>query len=434
VLVAAGADLAVALSVLTLVVVCASLMGLAPGLAAALASFLAGNYYFTVPYHTFAIRRGDDLVALVVGVSIAMVVGAVAGRLNALRARATASEREAMVRVAFVDELVAGAEPAIALDALARELVELFDLASVTIASETAVGRATGGTAPRGARTIESGPVRVELVLGRRLDSGELRSIEALSASLASALEARRLDAESRDNEVRSEIDRSRAAFLTATTHDLQTPIAAIKAGIGVLLRAGPRLSDTDREKTLRVAYEEVNRLENRVSKVLQLTRIRAGALRPNAVPVGITDVVGGALPGVGTERDGPDVVVDIRPEIPSVCVDPLMLEHIVANLVENALRYAPPPPPVAVTAARVADTVELRVVDHGPGVPEADRDRVFDEFVRLDAGGSGTGLGLAIVRAFVAANHGRVWYECTPNGGATFVVSFPIAPEGRER
>jgi two-component system sensor histidine kinase KdpD len=433
VLVATGADLAVALSVLTLVVVCASFMGLASGLVAAVASFLAGNYYFTAPYHTFAIRRGDDLVALIVGVSIAMVVGAVAGRLNVLRARAAASEREAMVRVAFVDDLVAGTEPDVALDALACELVELFDLASVTITSESVVGRATGATVRRTTSVIETGPVRVELVLGRRLDTGEVRTIEALTASLASALEARRLDAESRDNEVRAEIDRSRAAFLTATTHDLQTPIAAIKAGIGVLLRAGPRLSDVDREKTLRVAYEEVNRLENRVSKVLQVTRIRAGALRPNAVPVGMTDVVGRAVPAAPEEQGGTDVVVDIGPEIPPVCADPMMLEHIVANLVENALRYAPPPPPVTVTAARRADRVELRVIDHGPGIPEADRDCVFEEFVRLDVAGSGTGLGLAIVRAFVAANKGRVWYECTPNGGATFVVSFPIAPEGRE-
>jgi two-component system, OmpR family, sensor histidine kinase KdpD len=431
-LVAAGADLAVAVSVLLLAVVGASVLGYAAGLAAAVAGFATLNYYFTPPQHSFAIDRTDDLVALVVFVAIAAIVGTGAARLNEVRTRAQRGEREALLRLTPIYQLAAGADPGTVLESAARELVALFDLAWCEIATDDGRYRAVDGRSET--QTLElacTRSFRLELGLGRALSSGELNAIEALGASLATTLEQIHFDAEAREHRFRSELARSRAGFLTAVTHDLRTPLAAIKAGTGTLLVGDSPLSDTERRKVLQVAHDEAARLERLVTNVLELTRIRGGALRPEPVAVSAADLVRVAAQRLRHFTDQRTICMEFDPELPTLWVDPAMLEHAVVNLLENALRYSPGGLPIEIRAAQMADEQELRVVDHGPGVAVEDRDRMFDEFVRLDpkTASSGTGLGLAIVRAFVEVTGGRVWYEETPGGGATFVVVLPTVP-----
>jgi two-component system sensor histidine kinase KdpD len=424
----AGADLAAASPALMLAVVGASLLGYASGIAAALTCFAALNYFFTPPVHSFAIDRTDDLVALVICVAVAAIVGTGIARLNTLRAKARQSEREAELRLTFTNELVGGLEPGAVLDAAAHELVTLFDLVSCEIATADGLGRARASGAPSGALTLAAEDVRLNLGLGRVLDRGELRTIEALAASFGTALERQRFDTEARERRVQSELDRSRAGFLTAVTHDLRTPLATIKAGTGALLLADGRVDDDHRRDVLQALYDETTRLERLITNVLELTRIRAG-VHPDPAAVSAADLVRAAMRRLDRVAGDRAIRLDIDPDLPALWGDPAMLESIVVNLVENALRHSSADKPIDISAEDRDCELLIRVVDHGEGIGIDQRDRVFEEFVRLDPGSSssGTGLGLSIARAFAEGNGGRVWYEDTPGGGATFVMALPL-------
>jgi len=431
-LVATGADLPIAASVLLLVVVCASVLGYAPGIAAAVMAFGALNYYFTEPLHTFAVHSTSDVVALVVFIVIAVIVGTAFAWLNDLRLRAQRAEHDALLRLSFIDRLAAGAEPATVLQWAVVELVALFDLARGQITSAGIRYRALGARAETETRSFAHGDdFCLEVGLGHTVPPGELRALDALGASLATTLERIRLDADAREQEILHQLDRSRAGFLTAVTHDLRTPLATIKAGTHALLLDDPRLSVDERRKVAEVAHDESARLERIITNVLELTRVRGGALRPEPIAVDAADLVGAAVRRLDRLTERRTITVDFDPELPPLWGDPAMLEHVIVNLLENALRYSPAASPVEIAATTSADGRQaVRVVDHGTGVGVDDRERMFEEFVRLEPARppSGTGLGLAIVRAFVDANGGQVGYEETPGGGATFVVTLDVA------
>jgi two-component system sensor histidine kinase KdpD len=274
----------------------------------------------------------------------------------------------------------------------------------------------------------------LSLVLERaqRFSSVESNTVEALVSSLASVLERVRLDAEARELRVRGEITRSRTGFLTAMTHDLRTPLATIKTSTGALLMPGSQLDAAGQRELLELAYAESARLERLVRNILEVSRIRADGLSPQPVALSTGDVIRAAVDRLGALGDARDIALDVDARTPALWVDPEMLERVVSNLLENALVHGGADGPVEICVRSVEDTVELRVVDHGAGIPERERDRIFEEFVRLgDAqSGRGTGLGLAIVRALVEANAGHVWCEETCGGGATFVLVLPVARE----
>jgi len=432
-LVASGADLAVAVSVMFFVVAASSVLGFAPGVLSAMAAFAALNYYFTAPLHTFEVDNTDDFVALVVFVSLAIAISAGVARLNQLRLRARRAEREAVLRLRFVDRLSEGVAPGEALDAVARDLVEVLDLAWCEIEFAGCTHRATSSSSESARLVFEYGPAfRLSIACSHDLGVSDRRIIEASGASLAATLERATLGAEAREQRLRAELDRSRAGFLTAVTHDLRTPLASVKAGTANLLLADSRLDEVQRRMVLQVTHDEVERLEQLVTNVLELTRIRAGAVRPQPVLIDPADLTRVSVQRLRRLADERQIDMEIDPDEPPLLVDPGMFEHVMVNLVENALRYSPLDTAIGIRVTSVPGAQQLRVIDHGPGIRQNDRERVFDEFVRLDgrAESTGTGLGLAIVRAFVEAADGRVWCEETPGGGATFVVEVPLEPK----
>jgi two-component system, OmpR family, sensor histidine kinase KdpD len=430
VLTSLGADLAVAVSVLLLVTFAMAVLGYAPGLVAAATSFGALMYYFTPPVHSFAVDRTDDLVALLVFVVIATAVATTVARLNELRSRSEVGEQETQLRLRFTNRLATGADPGLVLEAAIRELVELFQLTCCKVASvygQILVGSDEGGTA---AMTLEQRGLSLVLERARPFSSVESSTIEALVSSLASVLEHLRLDAEARELRVRGEIVRSRTGFLTAMTHDLRTPLTTIKTSTGALLMSGSQLDTAGQRELLELAYTESARLERLVRNVLEVSRIRADGLSPQPVAVSAADVVRTAVDRLGALGDARDIALDVDVRTPALWADPGMLERVVSNLLENAVVHGGADSPIEIRARRVDATVQLRVVDHGKGVAAEERERIFEEFVRLGGAQSagGTGLGLAIVRALVEANDGRVRYEETSGGGATFVLVLPVA------
>lgn len=229
------------------------------------------------------------------------------------------------------------------------------------------------------------------------------------------------------------ESGRQRATLLNAVSHDLRTPIAAAKAAVASLRSRDVRWSDADRDELLGTAETALDRLTGLVTNLLDLSRLEAGAMPVAPAAVGLDDVVSRALdsllPATTAPRPGEeDVTIDVAvpDDLVEVIADAGLLERVVANVVQNALRYAPTGTAVQVAATRHDDVVELRVVDHGPGIAADAADKVFLPFQRTDdtpADGAGVGLGLAIARGFVEAMGGRVRVEQTPGGGATVVM-----------
>jgi two-component system sensor histidine kinase KdpD len=236
------------------------------------------------------------------------------------------------------------------------------------------------------------------------------------------------------------ETDRLRTALLNSVSHDLRTPLASIKASASSLLDREVRWSDAEREEFLTTINSEVDRLTRLVHNLLDMSRIEAGALDPRLVECSLAEVVG---PVVRRARAASRqrIDVDVPEELPPVLVDPVRLDQVLTNLLDNARGYAAGSP-VQVVARQAGATLDLRVVDHGPGIPAPERERVFDQFYRLEDGGrrpEGTGMGLAICRGIVQAHGGGLRVETTPGGGASFVLTLPVSaqpapPAERER
>jgi two-component system sensor histidine kinase KdpD len=221
--------------------------------------------------------------------------------------------------------------------------------------------------------------------------------------------------------------DRARVALLGAVSHDLRTPLAAAKAAVSCLRSYELPLTTEDHDDLLATADESLNLLTHLAAGLLDLTRLQAGAVPVFPGPADLGEITTRSLAGL-RPRPGA-VTVAIPPGLPQVMADPAITERVIANLTANALRYTPDGSSVLLTARARGDQVELRVVDHGPGVPEADRDRMFAPFQRLGDTSSGVGLGLTVSRGLTEAMGGTLEPEGTPGGGLTMTMSVPAAP-----
>ncbi len=220
--------------------------------------------------------------------------------------------------------------------------------------------------------------------------------------------------------------DRLRAAILTAVGHDLRSPLAAAKAVVSGLRAVDVTLDEGDRRELLEAADGALDRLAGLVDSLLDMSRLQAGALPIHPRPTAVEDVLARALDYLGVESRS--VVLEVEEGLPEVVVDAALLERAVANLVANAQRFAPSDQPAVVSVDATDGVVRLRVIDHGPGIPTAARDQMFQPFQRLGDTGTGLGLGLALARGLVEAMGGSVTPTETPGGGLTMVVILPAA------
>lgn len=232
------------------------------------------------------------------------------------------------------------------------------------------------------------------------------------SESAAVAAEAAALD---RANELRT-------ALLSAVSHDLRTPLASIKASVSSLRAHDVTWSAEETSEFLAAIEDDTDRLNQLVGNLLDMSRLQTGVLELTRHAVALDEVVANALSSLGPSAS--EVDVDVPEDLPLALVDPGLLERAVANIVVNALHWSPAGSPVQVSGRMTVPDLELRVVDHGPGVPREARDRIFEPFQRLDdRSGTGVGLGLAIASGFVEAMGGELLIEETPGGGSTFRI-----------
>jgi two-component system sensor histidine kinase KdpD len=228
-----------------------------------------------------------------------------------------------------------------------------------------------------------------------------------------------------------AETNQLRAAMFSSVTHDLRTPLASIKAGVTSLLDASATHRPEQQRELLTTILEETDRLNRLVGNIIDLARIRAGALTPSREGAALDEILESVLARMRSQLGGVKIRVEVADDLPEVMVDPLQMDQVLTNLLENAARHSAPGAEVEVRIEPSVDVVRVRVADRGRGIPIEDRDRVFEPFYRGGVGAErpGTGLGLAIVKAVIVAHGGRIWIEATPGGGTT--VAFEIPLEG---
>ena len=413
---------------LLLVVAVSAVGGLWPALAAAIAGSLLVNWYFTPPLYTLTIDETENLIALLVFLLVAVTVSALvslAARRAAEGARARA-EAEALSRLAGTSPI------STVLDSL-RRVLRLGGAAVLHRHDggwriDAASGDDVPETPEAAMTTIELDGQHVLTLTGPPVPSEERRVLEAFARELAASVEIEELEAEVEAAGAIGAANQLRAALLSAVSHDLRTPISAIKASVTSLLQEDVDWTPEAQQEFLDTIDEETDRLNALVGNLLDMSRLQSDALQINAVPVGLEQVVPAALQSLGVDEDS--LELDVPETLPRVLADPGLLERALANVIQNAIRFSPPEAPARVTAGAVDGIVDVRIVDRGPGVPAADRERLFIAFQRLgDSGhGEGVGLGLAVARGFVEAMGGDIEVENTPGGGLTVILRLPAA------
>jgi len=432
------------LAFLVAVIAVAVVGGFLPALAEAIVGSLLLNYYFTPPIHQFTISQANNALALGVFVAVGLAVSWTVDTTARRTKQAVRANAESELLVTTAGSILRGQD---AVEALLERTREAFGMQSACLlerqdsGATTARGPAAGWTlvacageapASRPEDAEVDIPVTDKLSLaltGRTLPASDRRALGAFAAYAAVALEQQRLTAEAEAAKPIAAADRMRTALLAAVSHDLRSPLASAKAAVTSLRSPDVHWDEEDTEELLATADESLDRLIRLVGNLLDMSRLQAGALSLFPRPAGLDEIVALALDDLGPV--GRDITVEIPESLPAVSADPAILERVVVNLTENALRYSPAGKAPHLAASALGDRVELRVVDRGPGISDDDKDHVFVPFQRLGDtdNTTGVGLGLALSRGLTEAMGGTLTAEDTPGGGLTMTVSLPAAP-----
>jgi two-component system sensor histidine kinase KdpD len=420
---------------LGVVLVVAAIGGLRPGVVAAVGASLLTNFFLTPPRHTFTIGDTDNAIALAVFVAVAIGVSVLVDHAAGQAREAQRARADATALARSTGSIVAAHDP---MPELVDQLRTLFGLDAVAVLQRVGTGwnltAGSGEPAPTqpsdGTALLLDELGDVQLVLrGGHVTDEDLSVLRAFADQLSLALEAKRLRGDAATIERLAEANLLRTALLQSVSHDLRTPLASIKASVTGLMDGGVGFSADDRSSLLHNIDQSADRLDRVVGNLLDMSRLQAGAAHASLAPTAMEEVVAAALSSLAAPAER--VLVEVSPELPLVLTDAALLERAIANLVSNALVWSPADRDVWVEAATVRDRVALRVIDRGPGVPVADRERIFQPFQRQGdrSTDAGVGLGLAIAKGFVEVCGAELDVDDTPGGGCTFTIMLPLAP-----
>ncbi|MBF6063959.1 sensor histidine kinase KdpD [Nocardia terpenica] len=430
-----------------LAVVAVSLIGgIYPALVSSVAGFLLLEYYFASPLYSFAVSDPQNMLALVVYLLVGAAVSAVV-EISARRTREAArAGTDASVLATLASSVLRGEDTAAA---VLERLWHTYALQSVTLLERlpgmpvtparqhearrwqvaASAGERPCASPDEGDAAIPIGDDLVLAVRGRVLESSDRKILEAFAAQTVAALRRERLAETAEEVRPLQEADRLRTALLNAVGHDLRTPLAAAIAAVDGLQGEDLRPTEEQRRDLLDVAATSLRKLERLVENLLDLSRLRAGVLGIAARPIDVAAMVEGTVANLGPAAAA--VQVRIGTDLPDAVVDPVLLDRALDNVIRNALRYTPGESGVLVTASAFGESIQLRVIDHGPGVPAPQWEQIFQPFQRLDDrdNHTGIGLGLALARGLVEAMGGSLTPDDTPGGGLTMIVTLPAVP-----
>lgn len=447
--------------------------GLASSLLASVLGFFAYNFFYTEPYLTLSVTKSSDIVSLGVFLIGALFTGTLASRLKAqvetMRASQTrletlydfarkiASATKAddvlwaavahVARVLRADVLILTPDARNQLRQVQGwptidEALDPRDLGAAQWAFEKAeaagfgtdtLPNATWQFVPLATAGRPFGTMGVRFHdPSRAKDPETKRLLLAVEDQVAVAVERNRLSEEVANARVTAESDKLRAALLNAVSHDLRTPLVTVIGATSSLADGYAALSDADRQALAGSAHEEARRLNRTVQNLLDMTRLGHSALKPNRAAIDLREIIGRVRSDLGRVLAEHPLGIDIAPGLPLLDVDPVLIGQALGNVLENAAKYAPPGSAIRLVARRSGDDAEILVSDGGPGIPEADRAKVFDLFYRVaqgDGAPAGTGMGLAIVKGLVEIHGGSASAETGPGGiGTTIRLLLPLA------
>ncbi len=418
-------------------VVVALVGGLGPAVLAAVVGGFLLNFFLTPPLYSITIAEPENIVAVAAMIVVAVLVALVVDRAARRAQQAARARAEGALLASFARTVLTRTDP---LPRLLEKVKEAFGLHSVALLERDDADHDTWhcvtSSGPLGCGTPDEADVDVEVEedlhlvgSGRSLPAADRRLLEVVGGQALLALRSQRAAVEAEVSRRRAEVTETRSALLSAVGHDLRSPLTSIKAAAGSLRDPTLRISAGDRLELMATVEESADRLTALVDNLLDSSRLAAGAVTPLLAPIGYDEVAVRALAGLeGASR----VKIEIDETLPDVVADAGLLERVVANVIDNALRYAGDAP-IVMRASAYADRVELRIVDAGPGVPKKARAELFAPFRRLGGadpsdrdGASGVGLGLSVARGFTEIMGGTLTAEDTPGGGLTVVVSLP--------
>ena len=459
----------------------------------AVGAFLAYNFLFVEPRYTFTVGRPEELLNLFLLLFVGIVMGRVAGLQRNRERMARRREREAQALFGISRELATSERLSSAMQAVVARLASEAGMTRTwvglgsTVSQERVVADSGGVSTPRppigahavlqrdreegtanwtrilpavatGDRTVaaagrkRTGLFRVELraadeTLGslwseRAAGAGEphleeTRLLAAAADQLGQAVRRERLQKQAAELEIARRSDELKSALLDSVSHDLRTPLATIRAAAGSLADPQVALSDEVRRASAQTIDEEADRLDRLVGNLLDMSRIQGGALKPDLEAIPLSEILTPVLDRLRSALTGREVTVDVPEDLPAVLVDAIFIDQVLTNLVDNAIKYAPAPAPLRVTARLESnrERVRLLIEDGGPGVPDEAVPHLFDRFYRVKRSGEGsrrgTGLGLAVVRGLVEAMGGSVTADRSELGGLRMTLDLPAAPRG---
>ena len=369
------------------VIAAAAAGGLLAGVGASFLSFLGLNFFFTQPVHTLRVEKVEDVVALCALLIVSTVVATLYSSATEHRQIAERSERETRLLYNAGRNLLAGEPERDVLEEFANALVKMFDLSRCEIRTEGLESPVMVGSLGDHDRTLQSlVPIAVRdrdvglitLVPASRrppLSTNEEAVVRAFAGQIALHEVGERLASEARGARMDAETSNLRAALFSSVTHELRTPLASITASVTNLLDPGDGISDSDRVELLETIRDEAHRLNRLVGNLLQLARVRAGAVTPSTQLAAINDVIEGVSARLSKRTGGRRIRLVLREDVPDIWIDLDQIDQVVTNLIENALSYGSEGTEIVVSSARWRDAVEVRVTNQGPGVPEEDRD-----------------------------------------------------------
>jgi len=461
---------------LTAIVGIAARYGLWPSLFASVIASLCYNFFFLPPIYTFTITDPVNIAAFIFFIIMAVVVSNVAARVRTQalaamqRARtteslyafsrklagvgtlddvlwATAYQTALMLNVRVVLLLPDNGKISVKAGYPPEDRLDDADLAAANWAWDNNRSAGRGSDTLPGAKRLflpmrtGRGPIGIMGIdsdkPGPLLTPDQRRLLDALMDQAALAIERVGLVADMDRVKRTLETDRLRSALLTSISHDLKTPLAAVLGAAGTLRDLGNVLDDAQKADLLATIVDESERLNRFIANLLDMTRLEAGAVVPNAALHDVGEILGSALHRAGKILAQHRVDVDIAAELPMLRLDPVLFEQVLFNLLDNAAKYARARSTIRIAAWRESEAVYLQVIDEGEGIPSGDLEQIFDKFYRVQKGDqvrAGTGLGLAISRGFIEAMHGKITAaNRIDRSGAVFTIRLPV-PVGAER
>jgi two-component system sensor histidine kinase KdpD len=439
---------------LVVVVVAAAVGGLGPGILASLLGFLSFNFFFLPPYGTVGLARAEHDVVLLVFLGLSILISALLARASERAAAAEAREAELRTLQALSAELVALRPGLQNYQAVLSRLIgrfgyavgslDLYDPERDELREQVMVGAAGGGLRLRSDPGFSRNPpVRLPLLVGGQtlgllefhgqrppLSSVERRVLRAFCDQFALLLERDQLLDAATEAEAFRRTDQLRRSLLAAVSHDLRSPLAAIKASASDLLAEDAEHGPDALREALESIDTEADRLASLIANLLDMSRIEGDMLTARLQSVDLAEVLGPCADRIRAQRPRLRVRVGVDQAASLVRADPVFLDRVVANLLDNAAKAAidSDSGELQVEARQADGQVTVRVIDHGNGVPAAVREQLFYPFYQVTQRHPrlGTGLGLPISKGFVSLMGGQIWVEDTPGGGATFAFSLP--------